>query len=81
MRLSTTPLWEDGRLVPRPFVLRVFAAWTPDGWRVMPGGFCRISDRPDARAVSMGAGVQSADVWVLAEEPVEMATLLPAATR
>ena len=77
VRLSTTPLWEDGRLVPRPFVLRVFAAWTPEGWRVMPGGFCRISDRPDARAVSMGAGVQSADVWVLAKEPVEMATLLP----
>jgi uncharacterized circularly permuted ATP-grasp superfamily protein/uncharacterized alpha-E superfamily protein len=77
VRLSTTPLWQDGRLVPRPFVLRVFAAWTPEGWRAMPGGFCRISDRPDARAVSMGAGVQSADVWVLAKEPVEMATLLP----
>ncbi len=43
----------------------------------MPGGFCRISDRADARAVSMGAGVQSADVWVLADKPVEMITLLP----
>ena len=77
VRLSTTPMWHDGRLVPRPFVLRVFAAATEDGWEVMPGGFCRISDRPDARAVSMGEGVQSADVWVLADEPVEMSTLLP----
>ncbi len=77
VRLSTTPLWENEGLVPRPFVLRVFAAWTPDGWHVMPGGFCRISDQPDARAVSMGTGVQSADVWVLSKDPVEMATLLP----
>ncbi len=43
----------------------------------MPGGFCRISDRPDARAVSMGDGVESADVWVLAENPVEASSLLP----
>ncbi len=75
--LSTTPRWEGGELVPRPFVLRVYAAATPDGWRVMPGGFCRISDNADANAMSMGDGVQSADVWVLAEKPVEVTTLLP----
>jgi uncharacterized circularly permuted ATP-grasp superfamily protein/uncharacterized alpha-E superfamily protein len=77
VNLSTTPVWNEGRLTPRPFVLRVYAARTPDGWRIMPGGFCRISDRADARAVSMGEGVQSADVWVLADKPVEMVTLLP----
>jgi len=43
----------------------------------MPGGFCRISDRPDARAVSMGDGVESADVWVVADSPVEASSLLP----
>jgi uncharacterized circularly permuted ATP-grasp superfamily protein/uncharacterized alpha-E superfamily protein len=79
VRLSTTPRWEDGRLAPRPFVLRVYAAATPNGWRVMPGGFCRISDQADGRAVSMGEGVESADVWVLAERPVEVASLLPPA--
>ena len=78
VRLSTAPVWNDGQLVPRPFVLRVFAAVTPDGWHVMPGGFCRISARPDARAVNMGEGVQSADVWVLSSKPVVMETLLPA---
>jgi uncharacterized circularly permuted ATP-grasp superfamily protein/uncharacterized alpha-E superfamily protein len=77
VRLSTTPRWEKGRLVPRPFVLRVYAAATPDGWRVMPGGFCRISDQSDARAVSMGEGVESADVWVLSDRPVETTSLLP----
>jgi uncharacterized alpha-E superfamily protein len=77
VRLSTTPFWEGGRLTPRPFTLRVFAAATPDGWRVMPGGFCRISDRSDVRAFSMGEGVRSADVWVLGDKPAEMVTLLP----
>jgi len=77
VRLSTTPRWVEDRLEPRPFVLRVYCAATVDGWRVMSGGFCRISDRPDARAVSMGDGVESADVWVLAESPVEVSSLLP----
>ncbi|WP_373288251.1 circularly permuted type 2 ATP-grasp protein [Chelatococcus reniformis] len=77
VRLSTMPVWEDGRLEPRPFVLRVYAAATADGWTVMPGGFCRVSSSPDARALSMGEGVQSADVWVLADKPVEITTLLP----
>jgi len=77
VKLSTTPFWEDGRLTPRPFTLRVYAAATPDGWRVMPGGFCRISDRRDARAFSMGEGVRSADVWVLGDKPAELVTLLP----
>jgi uncharacterized circularly permuted ATP-grasp superfamily protein/uncharacterized alpha-E superfamily protein len=77
VNLSTTPVWHEGRLEPRPFVLRVYAAHTPQGWKIMPGGFCRISGRTDARAVSMGEGVQSADVWVLADKPVEMVSLLP----
>ena len=77
VRLSTMPRWENGKLVPRPFVLRVYVAATPEGWRVMPGGFARVSDKPDARAVSMGEGVESADVWVLADKPVPTASLLP----
>ncbi len=81
VRLSTTPRWEDGKLTPRPFVLRVYAAATPEGWRVMPGGFARISGKNDARAVSMGAGVESADVWVLADQPVETTSLLPTPER
>ena len=81
VRLSTTPRWENGRLVPRPFVLRVYAAATPEGWRVMPGGFARVSDKSDARAVSMTGGVESADVWVLADSPVETTSLLPTPER
>src|SRR6202795_1110063 len=78
VRLSTTPVWDQGRITPRPFVLRVFAAATQDGWTVMPGGFCRIADQLDARAVSMGDGTRAADVWVVSDKAVSTTTLLPA---
>jgi uncharacterized circularly permuted ATP-grasp superfamily protein/uncharacterized alpha-E superfamily protein len=78
VRLSTTPVWQDGQITPRPFVLRVFATATPSGWSIMPGGFCRIADKLDARAVSMGDGARSADVWVVSDKAVSTATLLPA---
>jgi len=80
VKLSTTPVWQEGKLVPRPFSLRVYAAATPEGWRVMPGGFCRVSGEDgDASAINMGEGAQSADVWVISEKPVEVSTLLPPA--
>jgi uncharacterized circularly permuted ATP-grasp superfamily protein/uncharacterized alpha-E superfamily protein len=78
VRLSTMPVWDQGRITPRPFVLRVFAAATPNGWTLMPGGFCRIAEQPDARAVSMGDGARAADVWVVSEKQVSTRTLLPA---
>jgi len=80
VQLSTTPFMNHGRLEPRPFVLRVYVSATADGsWNVMPGGFCRVSDRLDARAISMRDGASSADVWLLSDKPVAAATLLPTA--
>jgi uncharacterized circularly permuted ATP-grasp superfamily protein/uncharacterized alpha-E superfamily protein len=78
VRLSTMPVWDQGRITPRPFVLRVFAAATPHGWTLMPGGFCRIAEQSDARAVSMGDGARAADVWVVSDKQVAARTLLPA---
>ena len=75
-RLSTTPVLRDDRLEPAPFVLRVFVTATADGYCVMPGGFCRTSDRLDVRAISMGEGTRTADVWVIGETPEERITLL-----
>jgi uncharacterized circularly permuted ATP-grasp superfamily protein/uncharacterized alpha-E superfamily protein len=63
--LSTMPVWSQGRLRPRPFQIRVFAAATENGWVVMPGGFCRVAAATDARAISMQLGGMSADLWVL----------------
>ena len=77
VKLSTTPAWVGGKLQPRPFVLRVYAAATAEGWTIMPGGFCRISSQKEAREVTMDAGAQSCDVWVLASRSIEWSTLLP----
>jgi uncharacterized circularly permuted ATP-grasp superfamily protein/uncharacterized alpha-E superfamily protein len=77
--LSSMPVWRDGRLQPRPFTLRLYIAKTGDRWRVMPGGFVRIADNVDARAVSLQQGAATADAWVLARGPVPETTLLPTA--
>ena len=79
VRLSTMPVWDQGHIAPRPFVLRIFAAATDQGWTIMPGGFCRIAEQPDARAISMGDGARAADVWVISDKAVSTTTtLLPA---
>jgi len=75
--LSTMPVWRDGRLQPRPFTLRLFLAKVGDRWQVMPGGFVRIAEHADARAVSLQRGGATADAWVLADGPVGETTLLP----
>jgi uncharacterized circularly permuted ATP-grasp superfamily protein/uncharacterized alpha-E superfamily protein len=62
--LSTAPSWEDGRIVPRPMALRMFATAMGDDYVVMPGGLTRISDRPSVRAVSMQQGTGSKDTWI-----------------
>ncbi len=76
--LSTTPAYVDGKLVPRPMSLRVFAARTQDGWQVMPGGFARIGRSNDTAAIAMQTGGSAADVWIVSDKPVERTSLLPA---
>ena len=79
--LSTTPVWHNGRLEPRPFTLRLFLARTAEGWKVMPGGFVRVAHDLDARAVSLQRGGSTGDAWVLSDQPVAEFTLLPAPDR
>ncbi|HLH90057.1 MAG TPA: circularly permuted type 2 ATP-grasp protein [Xanthobacteraceae bacterium] len=79
--LSTMPAWRHGRLEPRPFSLRLFLAKVGTGWQVMPGGFVRVADGSDARAVSLQRGASTADAWVLSEGPVADTTLLPTPER
>ncbi|MES2291440.1 MAG: circularly permuted type 2 ATP-grasp protein [Pseudomonadota bacterium] len=78
VRLATLPtVGADGQVVPRPFTLRVFAARDANGaWSVMPGGFVRIGEDNDARAVVLGEGAYSTDAVVVAERPVPGLTLL-----
>lgn len=77
VRLSTAPVYVDGKLEPRPITLRVFAARTEHGWTLMPGGFARVGSTPDTTALAMQRGGQAADVWVVSSDPVEQVSLLP----
>ncbi|MEK1889846.1 MAG: circularly permuted type 2 ATP-grasp protein [Phyllobacterium sp.] len=77
VKLSTTPVYVDGKLEPRPFVLRVFAARTKRGWSFLPGGFARVGLTLDTAAIAMQRGGQAADVWITSSGPVGKDTLLP----
>lgn len=73
--LSTTPAWVDGRLLPCPMTVRVFAARTPQGWQFLPGGYARIGNSGDTTALSMQMGGSVADVWVMSDKPALEETL------
>jgi len=68
--LSTTPAMINGQLVPRPMTVRVFAARTPGGWLVMPGGYARIGRTEDPTALAMQKGGSVADVWIVGDKPI-----------
>jgi uncharacterized circularly permuted ATP-grasp superfamily protein/uncharacterized alpha-E superfamily protein len=74
--LGLAPVFEKGRFSPKPVSLRVFAAWTPKGWMVMPGGLTRVAADDTVRALSMQSGASSKDAWVISETPVDNFTLL-----
>ncbi|WP_246018410.1 circularly permuted type 2 ATP-grasp protein [Pelagibacterium montanilacus] len=76
VKLSTAPVYVDGVLEPRPITLRVYAARTPNGWSIMPGGFARVGYTLDNAAIAMQRGGQAADVWVVSDTPVEQISLL-----
>jgi uncharacterized circularly permuted ATP-grasp superfamily protein/uncharacterized alpha-E superfamily protein len=75
--LGVAPTFERGAFALRPMLLRVFAAWTPNGYVVMPGGLARIAADDTERALSMQSGAASKDVWALAHGPIDTFSLLP----
>jgi uncharacterized circularly permuted ATP-grasp superfamily protein/uncharacterized alpha-E superfamily protein len=77
VKLSTAPVYANGKLQPRPIALRVYAARTNTGWTIMPGGFARVGSTLDTTAIAMQRGGQAADVWVVSSKPVERVSLLP----
>ena len=75
---ATTPTLREGRMYPHQGILRTFVAAGQDSYMVMPGGLTRVGETPDARIVSSQAGAISKDTWVLASEPEQVVTMLPA---
>jgi uncharacterized circularly permuted ATP-grasp superfamily protein/uncharacterized alpha-E superfamily protein len=74
--LGVAPVFEKGSFGARPVSLRVFAAWTPNGWTVMPGGLTRVAADDTMRALSMQSGASSKDAWVISTAPVDNFSLL-----
>lgn len=65
--LSTAPCWIDRTVVPRPIVLRVFAAAGADGsFAVMPGGLVRYGADDETPQVTMQRGGGAKDLWLQA---------------
>jgi uncharacterized circularly permuted ATP-grasp superfamily protein/uncharacterized alpha-E superfamily protein len=77
VKLSTTPVWHQGKLIPRPMSLRIFLARDGAGWRVMAGGYARIGGTEDASAIAMQRGGSVADVWIMSDSKVDPTTMLP----
>ena len=77
VRVSQAPVLDAAAgghaFVPHTVGLRVFAAATPSGWRVMPGGLTRVAADRDSRVIAMQRGGRSKDTWVLADAPVNAA--------
>ncbi|SIT17270.1 circularly permuted type 2 ATP-grasp protein [Insolitispirillum peregrinum] len=77
---STTPVWSNGRMEPRPLILRMFVIATADGsYTVLPGGFARVGTQEKfsgLEALSLAHGGISKDVWVLTA--AEGDTVVPA---
>lgn len=74
--LSTAPVLEDGRLKPRPVMLRGFTVVNEDGYQVMPGGLARVSSGLDTLQAALEKGGISKDWWVLAPTPQRHVSLL-----
>jgi uncharacterized circularly permuted ATP-grasp superfamily protein/uncharacterized alpha-E superfamily protein len=73
--LSTAPVWDNGRLLPRSMVLRTYALNTGAGWIAMPGGLARVSGA-EGPVVSMQRGGHSKDAWIVWDDPVDTFSLL-----
>lgn len=77
LQLSQSPVWSNGKLVPRSAMVRVFAiANAEGGWHVLPGGLSRIGSK-EQQIISLQHGGSSLDTWVLAPGEVDTFSMLP----
>lgn len=70
VRLSQAPVWKSAattELASRALILRVYAVYTPQGFRVLPGALARVANESAADVVSTQRGGGAKDVWVLSQ--------------
>ena len=79
VKLSRAPAWSGGqrrKLLTRAMGLRVYAAISPEGYQVLPGGLARVAGVDNTRILTMQKGGSSKDTWVLSDGPVSTFSLL-----
>lgn len=79
VHLSQAPVWRgepERPLTTRSIGLRLFAAATPEGWQVMPGGLTRVAAHEGVEVISMQRGGLSKDTWVQARSTAPATSLL-----
>ena len=64
---ATAPVYQEGNIQPRHFLVRVFMVPSEKGWMLMPGGLGRISPSIENVSVSMQHGGLSKDIWIRKE--------------
>jgi uncharacterized alpha-E superfamily protein len=74
--LSTTPVWHERTLQPRPVSTRIFLAAAEDGYAAMPGGLTRVSATDNPKAALLRRGKGAKDTWVLSPSPTSGFSLL-----
>ncbi len=74
--LSTTPIWHQRTLQPRPMSTRIFLAAGEDGYVAMPGGLTRVSATENPKAALLRRGKGAKDTWVLSHSPTSGFSLL-----
>ncbi|WP_374495067.1 circularly permuted type 2 ATP-grasp protein [Zoogloea sp.] len=84
VKLSRAPAWTGGqrrKLMTRAMGLRVYAAITPEGYALLPGGLARVAGMENTRILTMQKGGSSKDTWVLSDGPVNTFSLLHSTIR
>jgi uncharacterized circularly permuted ATP-grasp superfamily protein/uncharacterized alpha-E superfamily protein len=69
---SVAPTVAEGRLMPRPVLLRLFLIGDGERWHALPGGLARVLGESDAFAGRLPREGVAKDVWVQAEERTDI---------
>ncbi|MBM9614499.1 circularly permuted type 2 ATP-grasp protein [Desulfobulbus rhabdoformis] len=73
---SMVPVWNREKVEMRPVLLRLFLCATDEGFMMLPGGMAMTGADQPTLLHGVPEQLQSKDIWVLSEKPVESFSLL-----
>jgi uncharacterized circularly permuted ATP-grasp superfamily protein/uncharacterized alpha-E superfamily protein len=73
---SVVPVWHQTGIRIAPVLMRFFLCATENGFAVMPGGLAMTASDVPTLLAGVPERVQSKDIWVLSEQPVERFSML-----